>query len=87
MKYFLNQLEIVPGISGVLMVFILVAIMVTSTRWFRTRYYNAFYYTHFLFAPFLILLVFHPTRYQSFKKKVLMILNLKNDFCHGDLAD
>ena len=49
------------------MVIILVAIMVTSTRWFRTRYYNMFYYTHFLFAPFLILLIFHPTRYSALK--------------------
>jgi len=51
----------VPGVTGVLMVVILMAILVTSTRWFRSRYYNIFYYTHFLFAPFLILLIFHPT--------------------------
>lgn len=55
--------DLVPGITGVLMMLILALILVTSASWFRTRHYNTFYYSHhFLFGPFLVLLVFHPTR-------------------------
>lgn len=56
-------LFIVPGITGVLMMVILVMMVVTSGRWFRTRHFNTFYYSHhFLFGPFLTLLILHPTR-------------------------
>ena len=55
---------IVPGITGVLMMLILTLILVTSASWFRTRHFNTFYYSHhFLFGPFLVLLIFHPTRW------------------------
>ncbi|XP_076062208.1 NADPH oxidase 4-like isoform X2 [Oratosquilla oratoria] len=54
------MLSSVPGITGVLMLLILVTIFTTSLRCTRMRNYDAFWYTHHLSLIFLLLLAVHP---------------------------
>ncbi|KAM3963461.1 LOW QUALITY PROTEIN: NADPH oxidase 4 [Aphomia sociella] len=48
------------GLTGVLMLAIIVSMGLTSTRVVRRKLYNAFWYTHQLYMLFLALLIVHP---------------------------
>ncbi|XP_064111485.1 NADPH oxidase 4-like [Macrobrachium nipponense] len=52
----------VPGITGIAMTAVLLALAFTSTQWARSKNYNAFFYTHHLGLLFLVLLLIHPLR-------------------------
>lgn len=50
----------VPGITGILMVVILVILCASSVKYARTASYDMFWFCHHLFIPFLLLLICHP---------------------------
>ncbi|GAM28411.1 hypothetical protein SAMD00019534_115870 [Acytostelium subglobosum LB1] len=49
----------VPGITGMIMLGILIIIGITSQKRFRQRFFEGFYYTHHLFIVFYALLLIH----------------------------
>lgn len=50
----------VPGLTGISMLVIIIAMSLTSMRIVRRKMYNAFWYTHQLHMPFVVLLIIHP---------------------------
>ncbi|KAI1301814.1 NADPH oxidase 4 [Halotydeus destructor] len=49
-----------PGITGLMMVAIILILLVTATESVRSRHYDIFWYAHRLIIVFVVLLVIHP---------------------------
>lgn len=50
----------IPGSTGVILTLMMVAMALTSMKWFRKRYFQTFSYIHvFCFPLFLLLLIIH----------------------------
>lgn len=53
----------VPGITGILMVVVLLILTISALELIRKRYYDVFWLAHRLFIVFVILLLIHPLRW------------------------